>query len=76
MEAPKLKVITEKKAREMLGISRQTFNRVYKDKELTTFKSENGYNTLYELSKVEKIIEKKKLKEQKILMNDSYEIVK
>jgi predicted DNA-binding transcriptional regulator AlpA len=76
MELEKLKVIKEKKVLEMLGISRQTFNRVYKDKKLITYKSENGYSTVYELSKVERLVEQKKLKDQKILMNDSYEIIK
>lgn len=76
MEQEKIKVIKEKKVLEMLRISRTTFNRDIKDKKLTTYKSENGYSTVYELSKVEKLVEQKKLKEQKILMNDSYEIVK
>lgn len=51
----KLKVVKTKKACEMLGCSRATFNTKH-EKKLTKYKDPNGYHTYFLLKDVEKLV--------------------
>ena len=74
MEKEKLKVVTTKKAMELLGCSRNTFHTKYRPK-VKVYKSENGFNTFYSLAQIEKLIEQEKIKRENILLSSEIEII-
>lgn len=75
MEEEILKVVTTKKAMELLECSRQDFHRKYRPK-LKVLKAENGFNTLYELRQIEALVEQKRIKKENKLAKGTYQIVK
>ena len=68
-----MKVVKTKKACEMLGCSRATFNTKH-EKKLKKYKDKNGYNTYFSLQEVEKLVEKLKNLNNNIL-DDDFEVV-
>jgi hypothetical protein len=74
MEKEKMKVVTTKKAMELLKCCRNTFHTKYRPK-IKVYKSENGFNTLYSLAQIEKLIEQEKLKRENVLLSSEIEII-
>jgi hypothetical protein len=74
MEKKKIKVVTEKKALEMFNCSRTKFYNDYRPK-LTVYKAENGFNVLFSLDQINKLIEKERMRFKNILLSDEIEII-
>lgn len=70
----KTKVVTTKKACELLNCKRTKFHQSYR-KKLKVFKSENGYNTYYLLSQIQKLVSEDEIKRSNVLLDNEIEIV-
>jgi predicted site-specific integrase-resolvase len=72
--AEKLKVVTIKKACDMLGCARNTFHVKYSGK-VDVYKAENGRSTLIPYEQIQEIIEEQRKAKSNILTRDQIELI-